>query len=56
MGHTLSLSPCQSRSLSHPLTPPLTQLPVKEGDLVVMGTDGLWDNLWEEQVRRRDCV
>ncbi|KAL6748610.1 hypothetical protein V8C86DRAFT_2873510 [Haematococcus lacustris] len=28
----------------------LYQLPVQEGDIIIVASDGLWDNLWDEQV------
>jgi hypothetical protein len=30
--------------------PLLLQIPVQEGDVIILATDGLFDNLWEEQV------
>lgn len=29
----------------------LYSFPVQPGDVIVMASDGLWDNLWDEQVR-----
>ncbi|KAI9026696.1 phosphatase 2C-like domain-containing protein, partial [Hyaloraphidium curvatum] len=26
---------------------------IREGDVVVLGTDGVWDNLWEEEIHAR---
>jgi serine/threonine protein phosphatase PrpC len=28
----------------------LLQFSLQPGDVVIMATDGLWDNLWDEQV------
>lgn len=28
----------------------LTSLPAKEGDIVLLATDGLWDNVWTEEI------